>query len=194
MAREIIRPNYGEPCMVQLACSPEGIQREGQHGIDFQYVLNDDAAITWLPKEARDAILNSGAQEGDEICIRKSKRGRNTVWEVERVEDETRPAAPPQTPPNSGTPRETRFGQAIRQQQQTAQHISASQSEQPQQQRQPQPRPGAQLLVGALCAAIDAATAAASYAQTKGITLQFETGDIRAMAATLLIESRKEVK
>ncbi|MBV8831303.1 MAG: hypothetical protein JO108_18980, partial [Acidobacteriaceae bacterium] len=101
MPREIIRPNYGEPCIVQLACDPEGTQREGSYGIDFQYELNHDIAITWLPKEARDAIVASGAKPGDEIAITKAKRGRQTVWTVERTADETphrsRPAARPQT-------------------------------------------------------------------------------------------------
>ena len=100
MPREIIRPNYGEPCIVQLACDPEGTQREGSYGIDFQYELNQDSAITWLPKEARDAIVASGAKPGDEIAITKAKRGRQTVWTVERTADETphrsRPAARPQ--------------------------------------------------------------------------------------------------
>ena len=193
MAREIIRPSYGEPCMVQLACEPQGIQREGQSGIDFQYVLNSDQAITWLPKEARDAIVKSGAQNGDEICIRKSKRGRNTMWEVEVIEDETAAAAPPRTPSTSGVPRETRSETAVRRQAQTSQHISENGNGNGHAQPQPN-RPGSQLLVGALCAAIDAATAATSYALSKGLQLQFETGDIRAMAATLLIESRKEAK
>jgi hypothetical protein len=119
MPREIIRPSHGEPCIVQLACDPEGIQRENDRGIDFQYVLNQDQAITWLPKEARDAIVRSGARDGDEICIKKSKRGRTTVWEVERI-DEEEPAPPP------AAPRETRSQAAIRRQEQTAQHIATT--------------------------------------------------------------------
>jgi len=93
MPREIIRPNYGEPCIVQLACDPEGTQREGSYGIDFQYELNHDIAITWLPKEARDAIVASGAKPGDEIAITKAKRGRQTVWTVERTQTKRRTAA-----------------------------------------------------------------------------------------------------
>ena len=171
MPREIIRPNYGEPVIVQLACPPEGTQREGQYGIDYQYELNDDQAITWLPAQAREAILASGAAEGDEIAITKARRGRQTVWTIERVEDETPKKPEKPTPPKSanGTPK-------------PAAPAAAALSQ----------RPGANLLVAAMCTAIDALTQASAYAQTKGLVLHWDAQDVRALAITMWIDARKE--
>lgn len=198
MPREIIRPSYGEPCIVQLACAPEGVQREGNYGIDFQYVLNGDRAVTWLPKEAQQAIVRSGAQEGDEICLRKTKHGSKTFWEAEKIEEEA--------------PAPTNATRAMRQQEALAQHSREAVTLQcniggkpngngnghkpePAAARPEPHRPGAQVLAGALCAAIDAAAAAKKYASEKyQLELFFEAGDIRAMAATLFIEARKEAK
>lgn len=56
----------------------------------------------------------------------------------------------------------------------------------------PPHRPGAKVLAMALFAAIDAAKLAQDYALQQGVNLEFDTGDIRAMAATLYIDARKE--
>ena len=187
MPREIIRPPFGELCLLQLACPPEGTQREGQYGVDYEYILNNDQAITWLPKDARDAIVQSGAQEGDEISLQKIKRGRQTIWTVERIADETTKHETKPKPPAKPDP--------LKQQAALAQHIAQQTKPAPTPAAKPEPhRPGAQLLAGALCAAIDAATYAAEYARSKGLALSWDAGDIRALAATLYIDSRKEGK
>ena len=172
MSREVIRPNFGEDVIVQLSCTPEGIQREGQYGIDYQYTCNGDSAIMWLPREARDAILKSGATQGDEIRIGKAKRGRQTLWLVERVEDETRPQ---------------------QRQQQNAPRGNAQPSQA--QAAPPTQRPGASSLAQAICTALDAAIAAQAYARDRhGIDFQIDFGDVRSLAITLWIAAQKEAK
>jgi hypothetical protein len=58
-----------------------------------------------------------------------------------------------------------------------------------------QPTPAATQLASALCAAIDACVEAETYAQRKGLKLQFEAGDLRAMALSIFIgNQRKDVR
>ena len=84
--REVIRPEW-DPVIVRLDKGPEGVQREGQYGVDYQYVVNSDSGIMWLPKSGRDALLACGAQAGDEVEICKSKRGAATVYFAQRVSE-----------------------------------------------------------------------------------------------------------
>ena len=173
MPREIIRPSFGEPCIVQLSHAPaDAIQREGQYGIDFEFHVNSDSGIMWLPPDAKRALEASGATEGDEIAITKIKRGRQTLWAVERVADETprKPAAPPQAKqpaPPAATP--------------------APRAAEP-------ARPAAQMLAAALYSAIDATIAANEYAAHKGLPIRLGGDDIRSLAITLYIDARKEAK
>jgi hypothetical protein len=182
MQREVLRPQLNTPLIVRLDKGPEGIQREGNSGIDFQYTCNEDTGIMWLPKEAREKLIHLGAEPGDEVAITKKKLGRGVAWEIELVEDE--PAQPPRLP---------RVGahRAVEQQNTTAAYIKRNS---PQPATQPVQRPAAVLLAGALYAAIDAAISAEVYASSKGRALELCSDDIRAMAISLYIDARKEVR
>lgn len=195
--REVIRPE-GHPIIVRLDFD-EPIQREGRHGIDYQYTVNHDAGIMWLPKEAKQKIDALQAQAGDEISIAKTKRGNKVAWLIERVDDETAP-------------------QPQRQQQQTAQHIGRPSGHQPEatepvtqrpngqgplttaerqaarpaEQYKTSQRPEAEMLAGALYCAIDAAISAEQYADQRGRALKLDNDDIRAMAISLYIDARKD--
>lgn len=84
MQREILKPQLNIPLLVKLDFGPEGIERDGKYGKQYQYTVNDDAGVMWLDPAARQAILSSGAQAGDEIAITKRAKG---AWQVERVSD-----------------------------------------------------------------------------------------------------------
>lgn len=86
MQREVIRPMVDQPVVVKLDKS-DGVQREGKYGIDFQYTVNDDSGVMWLPRDGRDALLRAGAQAGDAVEILKEKRGRDFIFNVRLVGD-----------------------------------------------------------------------------------------------------------
>lgn len=162
MGREVIRPQFDEPCRVRLDKGPEGIQREGKYGIDFEYVVNDDSAIMWLPKEGRDALLASGIQPGDEVQLVKSKRGKTLLFSAERISDAKEPAKPNgHRYPPPPLP-ESKYA-----------------------------KPNGNELTPWLCVAIDAACAAQAYAVERGLKLEFGAEDIRTFALSLWREEAR---
>jgi len=105
MPRDVIRFDE-EPVLVKLDFA-EGIQVEGQYGVDWQYRVNDSAAVIYLPKEGRDALKDCGAKAGDNVAIRKYKRGKMWVWDIERVtESKSAPQATPQPESSRALPSE----------------------------------------------------------------------------------------
>lgn len=82
MQREIIRPRVNVPILVKLG--PDGIDVDGQYGPQVRYYVNDDQGALYVDPPARDAILATGAQGGDEIAICKRSKTR---WDVQRVAD-----------------------------------------------------------------------------------------------------------
>lgn len=196
MQREVIKPQVDVPVIVKLDKGPEGQEREGKYGIDYQYTCNDDQAVMWLPKDARDMIVRSGAQAGDLLQIVKTLHGRQSVYSIQVL-------PPPTTrdyriDPSMTPPRTNGY---------TNGHASASRTTTVEMPRElpapaavpataapappPQHRPGAQQLQGAICAAIDAAMGSEDYARNKGRALTFSEESIRAFALTLLIGEQK---
>ena len=101
MNRTILKPQVDVPLSVQLDKGPEGKQVESQRGdTQYQYTVNNDAGVMWLPPEARAAILRTGAQAGDWVQIVKSLRGRNAIWNVQVLADSAEPPPPPEPPPS----------------------------------------------------------------------------------------------
>lgn len=195
MQREIIRPQVDVPVIVKLGQGPEGKEREGpKGGIDYQYIVNDDAAVMWLPREARDLIVKSGAQAGDLIQIVKTLHGRQAVYSIQVLPPPTmrnyrvEPATPPLRTNGcaNGAPHTTTI-EMPRELPAPAAPPAVQQPVQP----PPQHRPGAQQLQGAICAAIDAALGGEEYARNKGRALTFSEESIRAFALTLLIGEQK---
>jgi hypothetical protein len=80
--REVIRFD-AEPIKVRLDKGPHaGIECHGEYGIDWRYSINYGKAVIYLPTEGRDALVQCGAEAGDEVAIRRLGRNR---WEAERI-------------------------------------------------------------------------------------------------------------
>jgi hypothetical protein len=127
--------------------------------------------------------VQAGDAPGSEFQITKAKRGRATAqWIVEQIAEEPPYAqqlahtatAPQSRPAPTPAPRTVRYvdGPATDpRQQQTPGELDTS------------------TMYGALCAAIRTAASAERYAAEIGRPLAFETGDIRAMAASIYIRT-----
>ncbi len=214
MPREIIRPEYGQPVVFKLGHAPT--QVEGIRGLQWRYFVNEDSAMLYLDEPAHAAVQATQAQPGAEICLRKERVGRSTHWAADVIEDEpvivdgeilstsqqaTRaryeerrdavhePALAAAVVKSNGKPN----GQAHVNGNGNGHHAPPPATP-PQAlvKETPPHRPSAKVLAMALFAAIDAAKLAQDYALSQGMKVQFDTGDIRAMAATLYIEQRKE--
>jgi hypothetical protein len=98
MNRQILKPQVDVPLVVLLDKGPEGKETTSQRGdLQYQYTVNNDACVMWLPPEARAAILRTGAQAGDQLQIVKSLRGNNAIWSVQVLADSEPPPPPPPT-------------------------------------------------------------------------------------------------
>lgn len=168
MQRQIIRLQLDVPIVVKLDSKPEGREKDGKYGVDYEYFVNDDRGVLYLPRDARDQLVRCGAQPGDDVQIVKSMRGRASVFSVQVLPDAQEPAPPPPNNVRQLPPART------------------TNNAQPEQHR-----PAAQWMTGALCAAIDASMAAANYAKGRGMELKFNEEDIRSMAATMYIQASK---
>lgn len=102
MNRQILKPQVDVPLVVRLDKGPEGKETTSRGELQYQYTLNHDECVMWLPPEARTAILRTQAQVGDEIQIVKSLRGRNAIWNVQVLADA---AEPPQRTTRMVAPR-----------------------------------------------------------------------------------------
>jgi hypothetical protein len=170
--REYIRPNF-DPVIVTLDKGPDVCtQREGQDGVDYQYFVNSNSCIMYLPKAGRDALVQSGAKAGDsvEICMSKGRAGA-TVYFAQRVNDSHEPAAPPARPLAA---------------------VAVTEAPRATYAPVPQPQQGGlnatgEQLAYCLKATIDALAIARDYAKTKGIELNFNEEDCRTLAVTAFI-------
>jgi hypothetical protein len=93
--RQVIKPQIDVPLVVQLGRGPEGVEKAGKYGVDYQYIVNNGAGVMWLPKEGRDALIRSGARAGDEVEIVKSMRGKQAVFSAQVVSDAAEPPVAP---------------------------------------------------------------------------------------------------
>ena len=235
MAREIIRPEYGQPVIFKLGNAPTLV--EGIRGPQWRYFVNEDSAMLYLDEPAKAAIDKLQPGPNAEICLRKERVGRATHWAADLIEEEpaivdgefvtpslqaTRaryeerreasrepewvsqpqfspdppaPTKPPTVFPQR-KPKAASNGNSNGHSNGNGHHAPPPAAAPPPEQPAATPphRPGAKMLAMALFAAIDAAKLAQDYAQSHGMKLQFASEDIRAMAATLYIDQRKEAR
>ena len=192
--REKIEFPTNTPVLVTLDFN-EGILKPGRFGDEYQYVVNQDAGIFWAKPELHQLIEKSVARAGDDIYITKREvrdgNRKRVQWEVARVEEEPAAAAAAAPPPAPvAKPNGTHVAAAAsRTQPQAAPRLAEQLCEAHREAncqlcRQQQP---INPLSQALRMAIDAAVEAREYANRRGIQIGFAVEDIRAMAATLLI-------
>ena len=191
--REKIEFPTNTPVLVTLDFN-EGILKPGRFGDEYQYVVNQDAGIFWAKPELHQLIEKSGARAGDDIYITKREvrdgNRKRVQWEVARAEEEpvVAAAAPPPAPvaklngthAEAATPR-TQPQAAPRLAEQLCEAHREANCQLCGQQQPINP------LSQALRMAIDAAVEAREYSNTRGIQIGFAVEDIRAMAATMLI-------
>lgn len=179
MQREIIKLSDNQPTIVKLDFGPEGIERQGKMGRQYQYTLNDDSCVMWVAPAVRDAIVESGAQAGDSISIQKY-RGRFHVAIVGDAQEEAPKPGPRVVAPAPAT--------AVARRDPRRAPAAAAKSA-----VIPEVRPHLLMLIaGSFRMAIDTIADATKYAQSKGMTLQFNEEDVRATANTLFIQVQKE--
>ncbi len=163
MQREILRFSAGEPVTFKLNGRAPS-QKEGRDGMQWQYIVNDDSAITWLPLDAHQAIQRLEARNGDLISLTKP-RGQHGQWIARRVDE----AAPGQQQQPAASPQSTPAPAAAA-----------------------LARPAAEMIAGYLYCAIDACAAAEKYAREKHEwQLEFGPEDVRAIANSLFINEAK---
>jgi hypothetical protein len=201
--REVIRFD-AEPVKVKLDKGPHaGIECRGQYGIDWRYSVNDGKGVMYLPAEAREALLESGAAAGEEVAIHRFGKGRR--WEAERIAPDLPFPSQPEAQLPEKTDRPTQPHSATRP---LPERLFASPepqvaAEPPSAPERP-PLPAApataasqqasQHMMSCYCVAIDVAVEVQEYARRKGINIAFTGSDIRAMGITVYIGDNQRMR
>lgn len=193
--RQKVHLRPGQRVRIRLNRGPDGCTQETSPsgGTEYQYIVDDDSGILWLPKEGREALLRSGARAGDEVYLTKHKRG-NQIFFTAQVAEQAAAAneryAFRSTPPPPMPQREVRNPHA------SADAPTGSPSESPLFEQAvpevPALRPGAESVAGYLYVAIDAAALATKYAQDRyHLALPFDTDQVRRLATVLMIGAQR---
>jgi hypothetical protein len=200
--REVIRFE-AEPVKVRLDKGPHaGIECRGQYGIDWRYSVNDGKGVMYLPAEAREALVQSGAAAGEEVAIRRLGKGR---WEAERIAPDLPFPSQPEARQAEETDQPTRPPSAARR---LPERLFAAPEPQVASEPPSSPEPVAipavaataasqqasQHMMSCYCVAIDVAVEVQEYARRKGINIAFTGSDIRAMGITVYIGDNQRLR
>ena len=172
-------PNLPQTVTLESA----GVEQAGRDGTpEFRYML-EGGRIMWVAEEAHRAIQRATQADPQSNCftITKRKSGKNAAtWEVIQHADEPPAYTPPASQPSPAAARPAP-------QPATPANTSTRQGGLPDATGEPY----STTLYSCLCAAIRDAAEAEKFAQQIGRPLGFDTGDIRAMAATLFIHATR---
>jgi hypothetical protein len=200
--REVIRFD-AEPVKVKLDKGPHaGIECRGQYGIDWRYSVNHGKSVMYLPAEAREALLQSGAAAGEEVAIHKLGKGR---WEAERIAPDLPFRSQPEAQQAEETDQPTQPPSATRR---LPERLFARPEPQVASEPPSSPEPVAvpaaavtaaspqasQHMMSCYCVAIDVAVEVQEYARRKGINIAFTGSDIRAMGITVYIGDNQRLR
>jgi hypothetical protein len=179
MNRSVIKFNPNLPVDVRLDYGPEGKLHERTG--DYQYTVNGNSCVMFLPETARNQLLRTHAAKGDLVRICKTVSGRSVTWNVEVLSD----AAEPAPGPRIVAPAPARTNGVARGNAPTGgPETNGANALAP----QPAQVRGHSHLAQALCLAIDAAIQASEYARSQNFSVTFLGSDIRAMANTVMIQ------
>ena len=200
--REVIRFE-AEPIKVTLDKGPHaGIECRGQYGIDWRYSVNDGKGVMYLPAEAREALLQSGAAAGEEVAIRRLGKTR---WEAERIAPDLPFPSQADAQQEEATDQPAQPPSATRR---LPERLFAPPEPQVASEPPSSPEPVAvpagavtaasqqasQHMMSCYCVAIDVAVEVQEYARRKGINIAFTGSDIRAMGITVYIGDNQRLR
>jgi hypothetical protein len=110
-SRTVLKFNPNLPVDVRLDYGPEGKLHEKTG--DYQYTVNGNSCVMFLPDTARNQLLRTHAAKGDLVRICKSVAGRSTTWNVEVLSDAAEPEPTPTPGPRVVAPARTNGANAL---------------------------------------------------------------------------------
>ena len=155
-----------------------GFEQPGVRGMEYRYMLAGHG-IMWVPPAVHAAI--QGAAAGRYPADFEITKRRNDTWETVHVVDESatpQPATRPAPAGGNGWPAQSESAPPPAPRTAPTAAPPAATGE-----------PYNASMYTALCAAIRTAAAVETFARQIGRAVAFETGDIRAIAATLFIHA-----
>lgn len=191
MQRNILKFQPDSPVLVTLDYGPEGKQHTNTRGeIDFQYTVNGNQDIFWLPPAGRDALLRSGAQKGDQVEITRVLRGHVESFSA-RLVGRSQPANGNAYRADNGPQPVNGNGNG---------HYNGNGGngqpvQPPQKAPEPPPNNTADYISGYLCAAVDASIRMQKYAQQHySLALAVDAEFVRRLAISMIIDTREACK
>jgi hypothetical protein len=213
MQRNIVKFEIDVPQIVRLDFSEGKEIPTKAGGKQWQYTLNRDQGIMWLPLTGKQAIERSGARAGDEVRILKTFLNQQTVFTAQVVQPTpAQPLAVAPRPNENGHGKAHGFPASAYHQPESRQlnyendafapargphqndYAKPASAAEPQPVQTVAAEPKQSARVGpashiALCLrqAIDAVIDAQEYGRGKGFSVTFLGSDVRAIANSLMI-------
>jgi hypothetical protein len=196
---------YGELVTVQLKfATPKMFPNQFGPGERAMYTLTD-ARTLWLPDYAAHQVNELGVGAGDEITIMKQKRfitegGRKKIdptppFVIERVEKKTAPSGGDQAAPSSDISQGSALTNTPKVNPNATHTQAESDSTAVMMDLLSRMRAiGIPVMSGCLCMAIDVTQQVEKYAEGKGLKLEFNEEDIRAIGNSFFIELNRKLE
>jgi hypothetical protein len=178
--------------------------RSPYSGLEYRYNAQrgDVDCHLYLLMEGREALQRAMARAGDCVEIPKSPQGGQHVWSARILPDTQEPSQPRLVPPQPVQLQPIQpqpiQPQPIQPKPQRPLPSNGVRPQPPQPASEPHTRSNpprlstAALLEQCLMCAVDAALSAEHFAASKGVTLEFNEEDIRAMAISVYIAKTKQ--
>jgi len=187
--REIITPEINKPVLFTLDWNSPLESPDKNGNPQWQYKVNGDAGIMWLPEAGKLAIEATGAKKGDTVSLSKSKNGNKNIWEAKLASSDRPAETKAQTTTQGKQASEVEQARAALKE---AEERAAAAAEKATSETTPaQSWPLAEQLLPFLRGAIIACSKAEDEAKQNGLAVKFTSEDTRAFAITLYIEHQK---
>jgi hypothetical protein len=197
MQLDRIAPRVGSPIRVHLDKGPEGQPQQSKFGADYKYLVNFGQANLYLKPMAREALVRSGAKQGDDVQILKQLHGNAESYDI-RVMTNGVASAPAARSNGNGKVHQLP-ARAYCQPESNGAHPEPGRPAAPAPAAAPaqQPAPAqpgssaASHIAMCLRQAIDAVADTQEYARLRSVGVTFLGSDVRAIANSIYINDQK---
>ena len=189
--REKVRFTTNVPFIVLLEQVEGREATSSYNGREYRYnvVQHRRPHILYLPPEGANALRRAAPNVGDEVELLKAIRDGQPEWSARVLSDAQEPLPSQEQAREVQAPAPHYSGQPERP---SAPHSSAPAKPQTDGSARSGPRSTAQLATRCMFVAFDVMMATEQYAASKGVTLEFNEEDIRALALSIYIGKTRE--
>lgn len=182
---EVLKPETNIPYELAMKFDSPKIVKSELTGDKQAMITLVDGRIVYVPQFVAEKIADAGIRRNDPfiLCRREIRDGnrKSLVWQVKPAEAAKPELVTPTSPARAEAPR-------------TASNSHESQQQHGQPTTSEPLAPAAARFMSGYQIAIDILLEARAYAQRKGLPLEVRCEDVRALAATIMIDQQRQLE